>query len=470
MKGGKQPRAAAPGGQLRAAEERAKTLLVDDAAWWQHGHVFGTPHPLQSPARSLAALTLVVATMVTTGARGEVAQQSRTAPQWMALEGSRSESALGVLGEKVGAFAVEGSGKLVGLTGGNGLSSTEIVIREVVSEDPVRGHLDAPNELNPFDYASGSPTRFTDPDGRASVAEMEAAKEKCSRRHAGQFHDCFEAELARYDANREASNNVGGDFWQQVRAKARAAWERAPHAAAEAVTMEKTINAVTTLNENKEFSLNGPGIQVPVGENPAEARTRAYAVTQQTTSETMGALGDAVEENLERTVQGPALLAAQLRQSLKLSAGNPGDHPLRNTLLTAILVVGAQKIAHNKVVHGGPHNLTSKGGKLRDTESHHLIADTSSNLAREHAPAVRMKRKKHYETASWGSSADAEAFQKLQADLVKVGDYDEAFRLGVEDYVKVVGPKEAARALGELGMRIPRTPQGGIDWAKLPRQ
>ena len=75
----------------------------------------------------------------------------------------------------------------------------------------------------------------------------------------------------------------------------------------------------------------------------------------------------------------------------------------------------------------------------------------------EHTPAVSLPKAEHMLTASWGNSAEAQAYRQLELQMIldSGGDLGPAFEMGVEDLRNsgfYVSPEaeEAARSVVEL--------------------
>jgi len=120
-------------------------------------------------------------------------------------------------------------------------------------------------------------------------------------------------------------------------------------------------------------------------------------------------------------------------------------------------------------VDGGRHRETKIDGKLTDTESHHLIADTSSDIATNDALAVRATRKDHYQTGSWGTRKSSRIFQAKQFELVAAGKYQEALQMGIDDLRDLFGPKYDSHVQSAIDS-APKNADGTIDWSQFKKK
>jgi hypothetical protein len=90
------------------------------------------------------------------------------------------------------------------------------------------------------------------------------------------------------------------------------------------------------------------------------------------------------------------------------------------------------------VQRGGAHGDV-KG--LPGYESHHMPADSVSPLPTNQGPAIAMKVDDHRMTGSWGSSREARAYRKRQAELLEQGKFSEAQKMDVDDVRAKFGDK-----------------------------
>jgi RHS repeat-associated protein len=120
---------------------------------------------------------------------------------------------------------------------------------------------------------------------------------------------------------------------------------------------------------------------------------------------------------------------------------------------------------------GGAHKQTSVAGKQFGTESHHLIAESVSDLAKGAAPAIRLPVPAHQMTASHGHRGlTGKAFRQQQEALVKQGRYDEALRMGIDDIRRLPDAELYEPAIQQMLKGLPRRADGTIDWSKIPRK
>jgi RHS repeat-associated protein len=102
-----------------------------------------------------------------------------------------------------------------------------------------------------------------------------------------------------------------------------------------------------------------------------------------------------------------------------------------------------EKVADAGKYRGGPHSATSKpvGDGL---ESHHMPADSVSDIPREKGPAIQMEPPDHAETMSHGSQgAPGAEFRAKQRELIEQGKHRDAMAREVKDVRRV------AREAGE---------------------
>ncbi|MBN8628237.1 MAG: hypothetical protein J0M17_22385 [Planctomycetes bacterium] len=129
---------------------------------------------------------------------------------------------------------------------------------------------------------------------------------------------------------------------------------------------------------------------------------------------------------------------------------------------------GFEVWVHNSYF-GGRHRETKKGGKLAGTESHHLIADDSSDIATNDALAIRIDKPQHVETGSWGTRRSAVRFREKQQALVQAGDYDSALQMGIDD-IRERFPDQYEVHIADAIASAPRTPSGSIDWSAFKKK
>ncbi len=119
---------------------------------------------------------------------------------------------------------------------------------------------------------------------------------------------------------------------------------------------------------------------------------------------------------------------------------------LEKSIVRAAWVAGALSLgggavaASRKVTkyRGGAFDDLATGG---DLERHHMPADSVSPVPRKKGPAVSMDKGDHWNTASWGSSAEAKAYRKAQQKLIEAGKFKEAQRMDIFDLQNKFGSK-----------------------------
>lgn len=102
---------------------------------------------------------------------------------------------------------------------------------------------------------------------------------------------------------------------------------------------------------------------------------------------------------------------------------------------------GAQKRRSTrkaKTQRGGAHGKVK--GK-RGYESHHIPANSVSDLPRNKGPAIAMEVDDHRQTASWGSSKEAREYREKQRQLIDQGDFKAAQKMDIDDIRSKFGSK-----------------------------
>ena len=109
---------------------------------------------------------------------------------------------------------------------------------------------------------------------------------------------------------------------------------------------------------------------------------------------------------------------------------------------------------------GGPHGET-KGPKGDQLESHHMPADSTTDLPKDKGPAIQMERADHLETSSHGSKGvQAAEYRAKIEELIDKGEWRKALAEEIKDVRRVAGTKynqaikemlEYARTLKEAG-------------------
>jgi hypothetical protein len=70
-----------------------------------------------------------------------------------------------------------------------------------------------------------------------------------------------------------------------------------------------------------------------------------------------------------------------------------------------------------------------------------MPANSVSPLSTGDGPAIQMERLDHYQTASWGRSAAAQAYRATQKALIEQGRFDDAIQMDIEDVTGKFGGK-----------------------------
>jgi hypothetical protein len=107
--------------------------------------------------------------------------------------------------------------------------------------------------------------------------------------------------------------------------------------------------------------------------------------------------------------------------------------------VSSLILLGAGALAKVGRVIGGPYSRV-KG--IPGNQAHHIPADSASPLPKGQGPAISMEREDHMQTASYGSSKEAEAYRQQQRDLINVGDFRGAQQLDFNDIRLRVGNPE----------------------------
>ena len=95
-----------------------------------------------------------------------------------------------------------------------------------------------------------------------------------------------------------------------------------------------------------------------------------------------------------------------------------------------------------------PTTGATKGGTYGEVRSaneggqvHHIPSDQVNGLPKTEGPSIHMDTADHMETASWGSSREAQAFRIKEKELIQQGRFQEAQHLGVDDIRAKFGSK-----------------------------
>ncbi len=62
-----------------------------------------------------------------------------------------------------------------------------------------------------------------------------------------------------------------------------------------------------------------------------------------------------------------------------------------------------------------------------------MPADSVSPLSRGNGPAIQMEQADHWQTASWGRFATAQAYRAQQQALINAGNFDDAIQMDIDD-------------------------------------
>ena len=102
------------------------------------------------------------------------------------------------------------------------------------------------------------------------------------------------------------------------------------------------------------------------------------------------------------------------------------------------------------------------GGAYKDVpaaggEIHHAPADSVSPLSTGEGPGFRMGVEDHRETASWGSSREAQAYRAEQRALIEQGRFEEAQQMDIKDAQSKFGDKydEGIKQMQDYTGKIP---------------
>jgi hypothetical protein len=134
------------------------------------------------------------------------------------------------------------------------------------------------------------------------------------------------------------------------------------------------------------------------------------------------------------------------------SIAPPGDHAPPVVGGNDVLELDGGPVRVNPTIqYGGPHKQVTG---IPGYDSHHLVSDSISPIARGNGLAIAMTRSDHRNTASYGSGAAAAQFRATQADLISAGRYDLAHQMGVDDIRAIHGSKydEAIRQLDQYDL------------------
>ena len=146
------------------------------------------------------------------------------------------------------------------------------------------------------------------------------------------------------------------------------------------------------------------------------------------------------------------------------------DSDWRDTVLVFPEGSGIEPLYIVYSILGGRHRHTKKDGKKNDTESHHLIADHISDIHKEDALAIKMKKEDHvFRTASWGNRPIAIEFRSKQEALVKAKKYDEALQMGIDD-VRSRNPGLYDEHIKQCLESAPKNTDGTINWSQFKKK
>jgi len=90
---------------------------------------------------------------------------------------------------------------------------------------------------------------------------------------------------------------------------------------------------------------------------------------------------------------------------------------------------------------GGSYAEVKKTSDGETSEVHHMPADSVSELPREDGPAIKMDKEDHKQTASYGSSKEAQEYRQEQKELIEQGKFREAIEMDIDDIHEKFGDK-----------------------------
>jgi len=108
-----------------------------------------------------------------------------------------------------------------------------------------------------------------------------------------------------------------------------------------------------------------------------------------------------------------------------------------NSIKNEIPIENIEKSTENLKLNAREYNL--KGGAYKDLETktgferHHMPAADASKLSVSDGPCIQMETRDHRQTASWGSSREAQEYRAEQKKLIDQGRFDQAFKMDKED-------------------------------------
>jgi len=95
-----------------------------------------------------------------------------------------------------------------------------------------------------------------------------------------------------------------------------------------------------------------------------------------------------------------------------------------------------------KETDGGSYKEVHNAHKGDETkETHHMPADSVSELDTNDGPCIIMDKEDHMQTASWGNSKEARAYKELQREYIKEGKFREALQMDIDDIREKFGDK-----------------------------
>jgi hypothetical protein len=90
---------------------------------------------------------------------------------------------------------------------------------------------------------------------------------------------------------------------------------------------------------------------------------------------------------------------------------------------------------------GGSYGDVYREGEGDKYEVHHIPADSVSYLERNNGPAIKMEKEDHHNTASFGSSKEAQEYRAKQKELIEQGNFEEAVQMDIDDIKEKFGNK-----------------------------
>ena len=109
---------------------------------------------------------------------------------------------------------------------------------------------------------------------------------------------------------------------------------------------------------------------------------------------------------------------------------------------------------------GGSYKDVFKEGEGDTKEVHHMPSNDASPLRFQDGPAIKMDKKDHRETASWGNSREAREYRQHQKELIDSGRFRDALNMDIEDIKDKFGDKYDG-AISEMMEYVDKLEQEG---------